>query len=295
MYDDGMMNTSGLLESIPSIPLFDVEAALRHAASRHEQAKAAVAVPGRFIGTSLTSWLDLVQSAGVPVVPAQEIASMPRDVLLRVEDQQPGDQEHWSELAAALKGVPAGHMARWELCSGLALKMAMAAAEPPSHEVMTDLDAMDPRAFGIFYEFPADVVKVVSRPWVRAGMCEGYPVEFRVFVKNNKVLGVANYYPQRPLPLTYGNTALAHRCLVKAENIVDKLVSRGAYPWMPSYERQFDPQKVSATLDFIATPDGGLVFLEAGPPFGAGAHPCAFIDREISGVALELAPGARLR
>ncbi len=39
------------------------------------------------------------------------------------------------------------------------------------------------------YEYPADVVPIWSRSWIDAKKEAGYPVEFRVFVKNNEVLG----------------------------------------------------------------------------------------------------------
>lgn len=124
---------------------------------------------------------------------------------------------------------------------------------------------------------------------------DGYPVEFRVFVENGEVLGVASYYPQRPLPPTPEMSALAGHCIRRSFTILQHLTQSQEAPWMPTYEGKFEDGKVSATLDFIVTTEGKALFLEAGPPFGAGAHPCAFIDRPIKGVALEMAPGVELR
>ena len=31
-------------------------------------------------------------------------------------------------------------------------------------------------------------------------MMDGYPVEYRAYVEDGKLLGISNYYPQRPLP-----------------------------------------------------------------------------------------------
>ena len=87
----------------------------------------------------------------------------------------------------------------------------------------------------------------------------------------------------------------ANQCLDHAKQLVNHLDQIGEMPWMSDFEGQFDPNKVSATMDFLVTPEGKVLFLEAGPPFGSCAHSCAFIDREISVIALALAPGVVLR
>ena len=120
-------------------------------------------------------------------------------------------------------------------------------------------------------------------------------MEYRAFVRDSKLLGIANYYPQRALP----DTPATHSQVQQVEQLTQRLVAHldaaGQYPWMVSYERGFKPRTVNATLDFLVTQDGVVVLLEAGPPFGAGAHPCSFLDQPISGLALGLAPGVKLR
>ena len=40
------------------------------------------------------------------------------------------------------------------------------------------------------------------------------------------------------------------------------------------------------TADFVVGKDGKVLFLEGGPPYGLGAHPCCFEGRDIEGIAL---------
>lgn len=171
-------------------------------------------------------------------------------------------------------------------------------AQGLSNEVIarSDLSPFDPRAVDIILEYPADSIQVWRRPWVQALQVDGYPVEFRVFVRDGSIQGIASYYPQRPLPVTPEMLAYVEGCREATYNILAHLVRSQERPWMPSYEKRYSDQLPSATLDFLVDTSGQVLFLEAGPPLGAGAHPCAFIDRdEMSGVALELAPGAQLR
>ena len=146
-----------------------------------------------------------------------------------------------------------------------------------------------------FDEFPSDDIDVWSRPWVDAEYLDDYPVEFRVFIKDNEVEAISNYYPQRALPDSNRMIGLVNECIGLSRKIVGHLNSQGQYPWMPNFEGKFESGKVSATLDFLITAEGLPLFLEAGPPYGAGAHPCAFIDHEVKGVAFAMAPGSILR
>ena len=274
----------------------DFELINAQAKDRFEKAKKDVNLPGRFIGVSLGKWLKHVEASGVPFVPAKDIASISREVWLRAEECLNEDVTVWEQFEKDCMNEPDTGMIRIDPCSGLDLKSAMAngSGVPTSAERKT-VSPSDPRAFDIVYSYPADHFPIWSRPWVEAQYHDGYPVEFRVFVKNGEVCAVANYYPQRALPDDAAMNKRANDCLDMAKTIVAYLDEQGQCPWMPDYEGKFEAGKVSATLDFLITPEGTPVFLEAGPPFGAGAHPCAFIDREVKGVALALAPGVKLR
>ena len=265
-------------------------------ARRHAEAKAPFEVPGSkaFIGVSLNAWLDVMTAAGIPSIPAEAVTSLKRETFLGFEKSLTDEPEAWRAFDAALGSVPSTHMARWDACSSLDLKFAMAEKSPFGAHARV-LHPGDPRAFEILADYPAEEFTVWSRPWVEAKLVDGYPVEFRVFVKDSKVLGIASYYPQRALPATPEILGLAAQCGDLTRKALQLLESTGQYPWMADYARHFATGTVNATLDFLVTPDNQVLFLEAGPPYGAGAHPCAFIDRTIEGIALELAPGVALR
>ncbi|MBK3779985.1 hypothetical protein G3A43_06930 [Paraburkholderia aspalathi] len=265
-------------------------------ARRHAEAKAPFEIPGSkaFIGVSLKAWLDVMTAAGIPSIPAEAVTSFKRDTFRNFETSMLEEPEVWRNFHTAVASIPATHMARWDACSSLDLKFAMA-EKVPFGEHARALHPGDPRAYEILSEYPADKFTVWSRPWVEAKVVDGYPVEFRVFVKDSQVLGIASYYPQRALPGTPDIISLAEQCGDLTSSMLRHLASTGQYPWMVNYARHFTEGTVNATLDFLVTLDNQVLFLEAGPPYGAGAHPCAFIDRSIEGIALALAPGVALR
>lgn len=277
------------------IPEVDFEELELRARERHAAGTLLCSSGGRFIGTSLGAWLSHAQAAGLECVSARQITSVPRDAFLRIETPKTEDAQLWESLKRDLASLPAGWMARWDHCSSLELKGAMAQGRLPDAEEATSLEPWDPRAWELAYEYPSDAISAWARPWVQARMVDGYPLEFRVFIKDSRVIGVASYYPQRPLPDTPEMLGLAETCRRQAERLVGHLDAAGARPWLPGFGERFSDSAASATMDFLVTESGEVLFLEAGPPYGAGAHPCAFIDRPIEGVALCLAPGVALR
>ncbi len=278
------------------IPVFDHEAMLRAAAARRAATVEGAKQAGRFIGTSLGAWLARAQDADVPAVGAKLIAAVPRAAFLEAMENGTFEvDDRMASLRRGLSELQPTEMARFDPCAGLELKKAMADGTPPSLAQRQDLTAFDLRAFDIIAEYPADIVPVWARPWVEAKVIDGYPVEYRVFVENGEIKGVASYYPQRPLPQTPAVLDQVEQCKQMTTRILHYLTLTGELPWQPAIEEGFAPGLAHATLDFLVTVTGEVLFLEAGPPFGAGAHPCAFIDREVSGVALALAEGVRLR
>ena len=284
------------LKHLMSLSLPTPEELREDSARRHAAAKAPFEAPGTgaFIGTSLRAWLDVMEAAGIPTIPAEAVVKLRRETFLGFEYSEVEEPEAWEQFGAAIAAIPDSHMARWDACSSLDLKFAMAEKQPFGKHAR-QLSTGDPRAFDILADYPADEFTVWARPWVQAKMLDGYPVEFRVFVKDSQVLGVASYYPQRPLPDTPEMRGLAEQCVELTRKALRHLENTGQYPWLVNYARHFAEGTVNATLDFLVRPDNQVVFLEAGPPYGAGAHPCTFIDRPIEGVALELAPGVVLR
>lgn len=279
-----------------SMPQPDFEGMRLRALERHERAKAEVTAPGMFIGASLGAWLQHAEAAGLPTIAATKVASIPRQAFLRFDEVLPEYAAVWPDFERVRAGAPQGSMLRWDHCSSLDIKGDLADGVIPNNEARTNLHPGDPRAYDLLMEYPSDDLPVWQRPWVDAKMIDGFPVEFRVFVADSQLLGIASYYPQRPLPDSADIRAHVEECRYLAATLVAHLDAEGIRPWMPNYTGKFDPTRVSATLDFLVDVDGNVVFIEAGPPFGAGAHPCAFVDCDaISGVALALAPGATLR
>lgn len=283
------------MDIMHTIPPLDIDGVSASAHKRHEEAKALYTHGGHFNAASLGAWLVQVQGAGLAHVPAKMLTVVPREAFLRIETPESADKHLWDDLQQRLSSLPARHMARWDHCSSQELKQPMAEGRCPTHAEATSLQPWDPRAFDLANAFAGDDIIVWSRPWIDALMVASHPVEFRVFVSDSKVAGVASYYPQRPLPATIPMLSFAGACLRMSEQLIAHMNEAGLRPWVPECNGLFDPSKVHATLDYLVTAAGEVLFLEAGPPFGAGAHPCAFAGQPISGVALRLAPGVSLR
>lgn len=249
--------------------------------------------PRRFNAVSLRDWVDFALAAGLDPVPAKPVASLPIDVVLRFDCPRPEDAPYWHAFGRALDETGPGEMVRWSACASMELKWAMGAAVDPQtldrwgHRPAAYLTPDDPRAFDILYEYPEETIEVLRRPWVEARRVGGYPVEYRAFVQDSAVLGISSYYPQRPLV----RDARVEREIAEARTQTDRLIRHldacVRLPWHPSYGKRYDPDRVHCTLDFLVEPDGAVRFLEAGPPWGAGAHPCCFEGREVAGIALD--------
>lgn len=191
------------------------------------------------------------------------------------------------------------------------------------------VDASDLRVTGAYMEgrHGADLT-FYARPWVQASRwleCEDphtvgtplaatgrWPAEWRAFVYDGQVTGVAAYYG-------WAGEAGPHEARVallvreRAQRMVDDLRRCGGVPMLASIEHmrhgktaetideRLPPNGIHATLDFIETgtttsPD--VTFLEGGPPFDPfcpGGHPCAFAGiARPDGVAFKLMEGVFL-
>lgn len=236
-----------------------------------------------FSAVSLLEWLPVARAAGLRVVDAQKVASLPMEVIMRFDRPQPEDSEHWERFRAAQQGLLKGEMLRWDCCAPISLKMAMSdgglVGELPV-EVSQEISVDDPRLFDILMAFPLPELAVVKRPWIQARIEGSHPVEYRAFILNGEVLGVANYYVQRGLSLTDQVDAEVRAVLQAARQLCEHMRETRSLPFsvgMDGEEADTGLEHASCTLDFLAMPDSSVVFLEAGPPFGLGAHPCSFI------------------
>jgi len=215
--------------------------------------------------TSLIAWLRECSICGIRSVPAYRICEINVDDIWGALDGNPNPKiiSDMKIINDWIAGHPR-HMVRWDCCAPLNIKMAMGNHGAfDTSKASIELD--DPRAIDILYEYPKKNVPVLGRPWIQAMMHGGWPVEFRVFIEDSKIIGVSNYYPQRDLPLEF--EVLAHAAWDIASHL--RHVGRG-------------------TADFLTKPDGTLIFLEGGPPHtpAGGAHMCCFEPGKIDGIAL---------
>ena len=201
------------------------------------------------------------------------------------------------------------------------------------------IDAHDTRFVETFARGHKPVLHYLARPWqIPSRMIEGddphrhgtqfagkgaWPAEWRVFVENGEVKGVANYYGwcgEADAQSARGALAAADnaRLIVaeaKALGLASRFMDIMLLTMQPSAREtpealalrtrlldRFDIDGLNCTLDFMETADG-LKLVEGGPAFSpiGGAHPCAFagvgiapgsreLDCDISGVALKMMP-----
>ena len=249
--------------------------------------------PKRFRTVSLGDWLELARRSGVPRIGATHITSVAIHDLTHYD--VPG--EHHDRLAKAWAAMETarrpGTMLRWDCCSSEDLKHAMAYGRKPSREILERL-TIDSRIIELGMAYPGDEVAVWQRPWVgdQVKVVDGYPVEYRAFVRNARVEGISSYYPQRPLRQDAGEleaVKLSATALAKA--LKGPLVwpaSLWDHPATPSTSdtEAAGPTSIHFTTDFLVMNNGEVRLLEGGPPHFAGAHPCCFKEGEIDGIAL---------
>ena len=156
--------------------------------------------PERFCPVSLGDWLELCRETGVPHVPADLVNTMLRDDCLAFDTLG----EHQERLQSALEALQEArlerHMMRMDPASGTWVKSQLSMGQPDYRPEFQEIILDDPRLYDILFEYPREEVPVWRRPWVDALRHEGYPVEYRAFVRDGQILGISSYYPQRPLP-----------------------------------------------------------------------------------------------
>lgn len=175
------------------------------------------------------------------------------------------------------------------------------------------IDATDSRFVDTFAGGHKSVIHYLARPWMEAARrFEGpdphrhgtvfagkgsWPSEWRVFVEDGRVTGVASYYAWCGAA-TPENAAMALEAADLAQRIVDAAKGQGlssrwmdleilrdgaspralANPKIRDALDRFPRDGVNCTLDFLEVSGQGLMLLEGGPahtPIGGG-HPCAF-------------------
>lgn len=238
----------------------------------------------RFCPVSLHDWINLCQKADVPCIPAVQVASFNRSDLLNADDPH-RRQVVEQALNDANQQAGPGEMLRFDYCASEATKFLLATGQADDNEQNRCLYLEDSRAVDIAYEFPREAIPVWKRPWTAASILDGYPVEYRVYVEHGKLLGISNYYPQRPLPHDPEHIAAV-------TTFTNLLIAAAATPFLwnqgPGYASfiEHGADSVSFTADFLVDAHNCLLFLEGGPPHPLGAHPCCFKPFDTNGLAL---------
>lgn len=245
--------------------------------------------PDTFCPLDLGDWIDLAHRADVPAVPAIKIAEADTVGLWESVDAEgdpvPGVAGFYADVQAFQNYAEPGWMLRWSCCSMAEVKMRLSGGDASWSRELMDLYVGDMRAFDIISDFPRPLLAAWARPWLTFDAIDGYPVEYRVFVENSTVVGVSNYYPQRPLPDDERTRADVERI---ADHTYRMIFAQKARTHLPHIEKHVDLTRNWFTADFARLPSGALLFLEGGPPHTPrwGAHPCCFPAGNTRGIAL---------
>jgi len=284
----------------------DMEAQMAESAARRrliEQDYEARRVRPERIGTetgpvhaaSILVWARLAEMAGVPHIPATPIASLDIATVMAMAD---GDETaqladgQMDEIAKAVAYANGGGYWRTEICAGEEVKYLMGSGQGLPDVLPIRMD--DLRIYEMHMGMPS--VTIVGRPRLTPVRHAGYPVEFRVFngCQADEDGAVSWYYPQAG---TFETTPQLEAAMTQAAEWGVKLHGlrerMGLLPWIP--ERGAETDRIGSTIDFMLTEEMGLVMVDAGPGYGAGAHPCCFIDRPVAGRAWRLAEGVEVR
>ena len=271
---------------MPKLPTHD-ELAQQIAQAEEERRQlreATLQYRDNFCPISLADWLALCQLADVPHIPAEKVVEILTDDYRTYE--LPG--EHRTRLESAWQSIQQAakpnHMMRLDCCSDANIKYHLSQGEPSFQEEYQTIMFGDMRSYDIVDEYPRDALPVWQRQWVQTQQVSGYPVEYRAFVKDGQLMGISNYFPQRPLPRYQQH-------LDEVSRLTQKLIDHAQPPFLWHHTflmlgNPLDLQGVHFTADFLVDHQDRVLFLEGGPPHELGAHMCCFQPGQIEGIAL---------
>lgn len=259
----------------------NIERLIAEGTSRRRRMQEAGAKSGGFNPISLGHWLELCREARVAVVPAISLGAIGIDTLL---SDDPLAREFERGMADQMNALGAGWMARWDCCSMAETKWRLSNGEYDWAPELAHIYAEDFRALDIIADFPDQNICAWARPWMAFAVHGGWPVEYRAFVRDDALIGVSNYYPQRGLPDDDGVRADIERVTAMCQALIREQTRPLNCPRLSG----FDMARNHWTADFARLPSGAVIFLEGGPPhtLTGGAHSCCFEPGNIEGVAL---------
>lgn len=244
---------------------------------------------------SILVWARLAEIAGIPFIPVEEVAFLDMDTVMAMadgrEDAELADGQ-MEEIAKAVAYANGGGYWRTEICAGEEVKYLMGSGQGLPDVLPIRMD--DLRIYEMHWGMPG--VTIVGRPKLTPVRHNGYPVEFRVFngCQSEEDGAVSWYYPQAgafaPTPELEAAMTQASEWGRALHDLRDRM---GLVAWLPGQGEA--SSQIGSTIDFMLTEEMGLVMVDAGPGYGAGAHPCCFIDVPVEGRAWTLSEGVELR
>jgi hypothetical protein len=244
---------------------------------------------------SILVWARLAEIAGIPFIPADTVATLTMDTVMAMAE---GDESaelapgQMDEIRKAVAYANGGGYWRTEICAGEEVKYLMGSGQSLPDVLPIRMD--DLRIYEMHWGMPC--VTIVGRPKLTPVRHAGYPVEFRVFngCQAEENGAVSWYYPQagafEPTPELEVAMTQAAEWGKALHELRDRM---GLVAWLPEMGEPSD--RIGSTIDFMLTEEMGLVMVDAGPGYGAGAHPCCFIDQPVAGRAWALAEGVEVR
>jgi len=274
-------------------------------------------VPGSFNARSLECWLEIAAHANVDAIPARLVAEVPFPALRRLiaGSKERDDIKILELLADGLENIRHNEVIRHDLVGTPSLKQSAVLGRPyvtktrgPGWSVWNNRkipEFFDKRVVGTMLRSCKTDQRFLARPFVVSRRRPGpgivlgtgpsaehpWPCEWRVFVINGSIAGISNYYVQAPAGREAADEAAIAkvraatkemlrvcrwRNYLPAEPVVTRLLKRN-----PVIHGMMPPDGIHATLDFLETADGRILFLDGNVPFlprpiKYGAHPCGF-------------------
>ena len=226
-----------------------------------------------FNTVSLKNWIELCDMASIPHVEAEILYEIPIMHLLEWERHPKSVKEMYKQIRELSKD---GTMLRWDCCASGDIKYNMSNGDfEYKHEYAHQLHITDARAYEILFEFPDSIMHILQRPWIKPRIRDFYPVEYRAYVWEGKLVGISNYYPQISLEEEPADLIIQEVKIVKeyTERLTGMMETPIRIPGLTKEDP--DRNQKSFTADFITT-EGDPIFLEGGPSVYHRADPCCF-------------------
>ena len=222
---------------------------------------------------SFNHWRMLALKCGMDV-PAKVIASIGLQDLLKDDPTSAAVFVFFDEIRNASKR---GSMLRWDMGVGQTVRDRLARGvwqynKGDYNRLTLDEDWLEP----LLEKHPDQGLVVWQRPWIKPVILQKYPVGFRAFVENSKLIGVSNLYPQRPLPDNQSTLKDTNLVRWKTQALIRKFPAHSIYN-TDLEDSRLKPDEVNFTVDWMKTEDGLMFISGSGPD----------LDAKIEGVQLK--------